>query len=85
LPVKFSSRSYGQDLPLGFKERIGGEQFLFPFGSDLLDRRLGSGDLVLDVEVDGSATVCPQDRTGDAVVKDQVGGRPVVVFRQEIG
>ena len=84
-PVKFSSRSYGQNFPQGFKARISGDQFLFPVASDLLDRRLGSGYLVLTVEVDGSATAYPLDRIGDAAVNDQVGGRPAVVFSQENG
>ena len=59
-PVKFSSRSYGQDFPPGFKERIDGDQSLFPVDSYLRDRCLGSGDLVLTVEVDGSDTAYPR-------------------------
>ena len=82
---KFSSRSYGQDFPPGFKERIDGDQFLFPLDSDLLDPCLGSDDLVLTVEVDGSATAYLLDRIGDAAVNDQVGGRPVVVVSKENG
>lgn len=84
-PSQFISRRYGQGFSPGYKERIAGEKFLFPVDSDLLDRRLGSSEVVLTVEVDGSATVYPLDRIGDAAVNDRVGERPVVVFSREKG
>jgi len=79
-PTAFADNRYGRGFSRGYQERINANDFAFPVDERRLDNRLPSGELVLTVEVGGSATAFPLGRIGDAAVNHEVGGQPITVF-----
>ncbi len=73
-------RQYGRNPYRGY-DSIEDRPFLF---YDPVDPRLPPMERVLSVEVDGTQRIYPFSRLrGHAVVNDEVGGQPVVVFSRD--
>ena len=63
-----------------YEDFIDGSNFGFPVGDQSRDPRLPASELVLGLERDGIHRVYPIESLQNAVVNDDVGGVPVVVF-----
>lgn len=70
------ARSYAEQLNLT-------GQFAFPVSEAGRDKRLGPGDQVLGIEIDGQVRVYPLDEIQDGVIHDRVGQTAVVIFVQD--
>jgi len=79
-PKVFAGSRYDQGISGGLQERTNADRFIFPVDERLLDDRLPSGEIVLTVEIDGTATAFPLERIGNGAVNAEVAGLPVTVF-----
>ena len=72
--------SYDQDLFETYGRSLDSLQFPFPVSTDKLDDRLQASALVLTVIAGGQEKAYPLESLGDAVVNDNIGGEPLVIF-----
>ena len=82
-PEEFGQGRYGRGMSEGFQDSVNREDFAFPVSKDKLDPRLSAGEIVVTIEVDGSARAYPLGILGDAAVNDSVGGQPVVLLTRK--
>ena len=82
-PDEFAQQRYARGMSDGFQKSVNREDFAFPVDKDKLDPRLSAGEIVVTIELQGSAKAYPPGILGDAAVNDTVGGRPVVLLTRK--
>ena len=82
-PEEFDRGRYSRGMSGGFRDSVNREDFPFPVGKDKLDPRLSAGEIVVTIEVEGSAQAYPLGILGDAAVNDTVGGQLVVLLTRK--
>jgi hypothetical protein len=82
-PEEFDRGRYSRGVSGGFRDSVNREDSPFPVGKDKLDPRLSAGEIVVTIEVDGSAKAYPLGILGDAAVNDTVGGQLVALLTRK--